>query len=124
MKDNKSTDIEAQLLRRLRTGLPPARDPLFRIAVLERREQRMFRRRLVAAVAAGAVATFMASLAPAALIEANADIITAWLTDDVERAVAALTIVATACFTLSAVWLVAAGNARGILRALRRWLWV
>ena len=43
-------DDDASLEALLRAELPPARDPLFRIAVLERRERRRFWRQLAASL--------------------------------------------------------------------------
>ena len=45
----------------LRASAPPARDPVFRLKVLERREQRQFRRRLFSMLA-GVFVILLASL--------------------------------------------------------------
>jgi hypothetical protein len=50
--------------------------------------------------------------------------INAWLTEDLERVVVPLTILASACFTLTAVWLAAADSVLAVWRTWRRWLWV
>ena len=47
---------EDTLVRLLRGDLPPARDPLFRIKVLERRERQRFRRELALALTVGPIA--------------------------------------------------------------------
>lgn len=124
MNDNDLTDIETRLEKALRAHSPPARDPLFRIAVLERRERRQLRRQLAATIAVGALATILASLVLTVLVDANANTIDAWLTEDLEGVAVVLTITATACFVLAAVWVSAADGVRGVLRAWRRWLWV
>jgi hypothetical protein len=124
MNDNDVTDIEARLAKALRADLPPARDPLFRIAVLERRERWQLRRRIAATIVVGAFVTIMASLVLTVLVDANTEAINAWLTEDFERVAVVLTIAATACFTLSVVWLTATDSVRGVLRVWRRWLWV
>jgi hypothetical protein len=66
----------------------------------------------------------MASLVLTVLVDANTEAINAWLTEDFERVAVVLTIAATACFTLSVVWLTATDSVRGVLRVWRRWLWV
>lgn len=124
MKDDELTDREARLEKALHASLPPARDPLFRIAVLERRERRLFRRRIVATISVGAMVSVMGPLMLAALVDANAEMINAWLTEDLERSAVPLTILASVFFTLSAVWLTAADSVLAVLRAWRRWLWV
>jgi hypothetical protein len=48
-------DIDEQIAALLRQDIPPAHDPMFRLRVLERLEQRRFRRRLVTALIAAAV---------------------------------------------------------------------
>ena len=48
-------DVEARLDAHLRTGLVPERDPLFRIAVLQRLERQRFRRQLMATLTVGLV---------------------------------------------------------------------
>lgn len=124
MNDNALTDIEERLEKALRADLPPACDPMFRIAVLERREGQQLRRQLAATIAVGALVTIMVSLVLTVLVDANTEAINAWLTEDFERVAVVLTIAATACFTLSVVWLTATDSVRGVLRVWRRWLWV
>lgn len=124
MNDNDLTDMEARLEKVLRADLPPARDPMFRIAVLERREGQQLRRQLAATITGAALVTIMISLMLTVLVDANANTINAWLREDLEGVAVVLTVAATACFTLSAVWLTAADSLRGALRAWRRWLWV
>jgi hypothetical protein len=48
---------EDMLVQLLRANLPPARDPLFRIDVLERLERRRFRRQLVLTLTVGPIVT-------------------------------------------------------------------
>jgi hypothetical protein len=124
MNDNALTDIEERLEKALRADLPPACDPMFRIAVLERREGQQLRRQLAATIAVGALVTIMVSLVLTVLVDANANTINAWLREDLEGVAVVLTIAATACFTLSAVWLTAADSLRRVLRAWRRWFWI
>jgi hypothetical protein len=50
------TDANARLEALLRADLPPTPDPLFRIAVLERRERQRFWRQLGASLTVDAVA--------------------------------------------------------------------
>jgi hypothetical protein len=53
-------DLDAKLGRLLREGAPPERDPLFRIRVLERREQRRYQRRTVALLAGSGLILLLA----------------------------------------------------------------
>jgi len=61
-------DNDASLEALLRAGLPPSRDPLFRLAVLERRERQRFRRQLAANLTVGAVAALRGLWTPVARI--------------------------------------------------------
>jgi hypothetical protein len=63
MNEPREADEET-LVRLLRDDLPPARDPLFRIKVLERRERRRFRRELALALTGGPIATVRSVMAP------------------------------------------------------------
>ena len=56
------TPDEATLVQLLRADLPAARDPLFRIDVLERRERQRFRRQLVLVLNVGPVAAVRSAL--------------------------------------------------------------
>ena len=56
MTERQMSDGDASLEALLRADLPPARDPLFRIAVLERRERQRFRRQLVTTLTVGVFA--------------------------------------------------------------------
>ena len=80
------------LVKLLRAELPPARDPLFRIAVLVRRERRQFRRQVATIVAVGAMATV--------LVAFNAAAISAWLAADVARVAGVLAVATAAVWTL------------------------
>jgi hypothetical protein len=55
---------EARLVELLSGDLPPARDPLFRIDVLARRERQRFRRQLVLALTVGAVSDLRRLVSP------------------------------------------------------------
>jgi hypothetical protein len=61
MQNQSADDMLATLLR---DNLPPERDPLFRVNVLIRCEQRRFRRQLVTAVTSGPVLTVRGLLSP------------------------------------------------------------
>ena len=56
------TDLETRLDQALQADAPPARDPMFRIAVMERRERAALRRRLAAASALAFGAAIVAAL--------------------------------------------------------------
>ena len=55
MSEHRAPD-EATLVQLLRADLPPARDPLFRIDVLGRRERQRFRRQLALALTISPIA--------------------------------------------------------------------
>jgi len=59
-----SESVEARFAALVARAAPPERDPLFRLAVMERRERDLFRRRSQALAIAGVVAMLGASLAP------------------------------------------------------------
>ena len=86
------TDNDARLERLLRAGVPPARDPLFRITVLARLERRRFRRQIATMVGVGAAATALAAV--------NAAAIDAWLAEDVPRIAVVLVVATVAVWTL------------------------
>ena len=50
-----SEDRDDRIVELLRADAPPARDPVFRVSVLERREQRRFQRRLYTMLAGALV---------------------------------------------------------------------
>ena len=54
MSEHQTPD-KAALVQLLRADLPPARDPVFRIDVLKRRERQRFRRQLVLVLTVGPV---------------------------------------------------------------------
>lgn len=60
------TDLEARLDQALKADAPPTRDPMFRIAVLERRERAAFRRRILAGSGLAFGAAILAALGLAA----------------------------------------------------------
>ena len=64
-------DRDDRIVEFLREQAPPARDPVFRVKVLERREHRQFQRRLLTMLAAALViilvATFGVSIGGGAL---------------------------------------------------------
>ena len=64
MIENPMDDDDARLVQLLRGDLPPARDPLFRLDVLARRERRRFRRQLTVALTSGAVAALHSLVSP------------------------------------------------------------
>ena len=105
MSESHMPDNEAKLEKLLRAELSPARDPLFRIAVLARRERQRFRRRIAATVAVGAAAT--------ALVAVNAAAISAWLAEDVTRLAVVLAVAAAAAWALP-------GGSHVVPSALRR----
>ena len=55
-------DIDERLGRLLRADAPPERDPLFRIRLLERREQRRFRQRSLTLLVGAAVLTVIPAI--------------------------------------------------------------
>lgn len=57
-------DEDATLVQLLRADLPPARDPLFRLDVLARRERQRFRRQLLVALTFGAVSDLRNLVSP------------------------------------------------------------
>jgi hypothetical protein len=56
------TDLETRLDQALKADAPPARDPMFRILVMERRTQAVLRRRLVAGFGLALCAAVLAAL--------------------------------------------------------------
>jgi len=56
------TNIDERITAALQHDAPPPRDPLFRIQLLERREQQRFRRRTQQALAAGAAVVIVSAL--------------------------------------------------------------
>jgi hypothetical protein len=63
MTENQTPD-EARLVELLRSDLPPARDPLFRLDTLVRLERRRFRRQLAVALTFGAVSALRNLVSP------------------------------------------------------------
>jgi hypothetical protein len=57
-------DDEVRLVELLRGDLPPARDPLFRLDVLARRERQRFRRQLAMALTVGALSALRRLVSP------------------------------------------------------------
>jgi hypothetical protein len=78
----------------LRADQPPARDALFRIAVLARLERRRFRRQIAATAAVGAATV---------IIGVNAGAISAWFAGDITRIVGVLAAVAVVARTFPSV---------------------
>ena len=64
MTEDQMANDEARLVELLRGDLPPARDPLFRLDVLARRERRRFRRQLAVALTVGAVSALRSLVSP------------------------------------------------------------
>ena len=56
------TDLETRLDQALKAGAPAARDPMFRIQVMERRERATLQRRLLTACALAFAAAVLAAL--------------------------------------------------------------
>ena len=56
------TDLETRLDRAFKADGPPARDPMFRLAVLERRERTALRRKVLASGVLAFVAAVLAAL--------------------------------------------------------------
>jgi hypothetical protein len=57
------TNVDERITAALQHDAAPPRDPVFRLRVLERREQQRFRRRSLHALAAGAAVAVIAALA-------------------------------------------------------------
>jgi hypothetical protein len=76
----------------LRADMPPSRDPLFRIAVLARRERRLFQRQVVGIVAIGAAATVLVAVYAAA--------ISTWFAADSTRVAYVLAVAAAVAWTV------------------------
>jgi hypothetical protein len=103
------SDLETRLTAALNADTPPARDALFRVAVLVRRERARFRRRVALAVAVAA-----------ALAAVSAPALDAWLAADVERFwIVALGAVA-ALFVLPALLPGAPAGVGSVVRILGR----
>lgn len=64
MTESPMPDHDARLAELLRSGLPPAHDPLFRIEVLARLERRRFRRQFAMALTFGAVSALRRLVSP------------------------------------------------------------
>lgn len=64
MIENPMADDDVRLVQLLRDDLPPARDPLFRIDVLARRERRRFRRELAMVLTIGPVSALRRLISP------------------------------------------------------------
>ena len=102
------TDHDAKLEQLLRADVPPAPDPLFRIAVLARLERRRFQRQVARIVGVGAVVT--------ALVAVNAAAINAWLAADVSQLAVVLVVAA------AAVWMLPGRTASAMRGFVRTWL--
>jgi len=102
------TDHDAKLEHLLRADKPPARDPLFRIAVLARLERRRFQRQIAAIVGVGAVVM--------AFVAVNAAAINVWLAADVTRLAIVLVVAA------ATVWVLPGRTASAVRGFVRTWL--
>ena len=100
------TELESRLRAALGAETPPARDALFRLEVLVRRERGRFRRQLTLIV--GAV------FAAAGLVGLNAQALGAWVGADPAR------FVVVAALAVAAV-LAALPGVRAFARRLERW---
>jgi hypothetical protein len=63
-----SEDRDDRIVEFLRQAAPPARDPVFRLRVLERREQRQFHGRLFLMLAGLLVIVLITTLAPTGVL--------------------------------------------------------
>jgi hypothetical protein len=102
----------------------PERDPWFRIAVLERRERFLWKRRMRLAIVAVAAITLALSLAFTAVSNASADYIDSWLFQEPETFFLALAAVATACLALLSAWLRQRNAVRAFFEAWTARFWV
>ena len=100
------TELESRLRAALGADTPPARDTLFRLEVLVRRERGRFRRQLRLTV--GAV------FAAAVLVGLNAQALGAWVGADPAR------LVVMAAFAVAGVF-AALPDVRAFARRLERW---
>lgn len=107
-------DLEARLTAALQMGGPPARDPIFRMRVLLRLERARFRRRMMLAVVAAALA--------AVLVAVSAPTIADWMAADV-RLLWIITLGSGAALLALLRMLVEADGASAAISALGRWLY-
>ena len=107
------TDRESRLNAALGADAPPARDALFRLDVLVRREHARFRRQL--ALTMGAV------LAVGIVAALKAPALGAWLVADSERPLAAIALAAAAVVALIGPGLAAVPGVRLFAQRVERW---
>ena len=107
------TDLESRLNAALAADRPPARDALFRLEVLVRRERARFRRQLAT--------TLTAVLAVAGLAGLNAQAFVAWAGADPDRLVAMIALVTIAVGALIAVSLAGRSGVHAFAHRFERW---
>ena len=107
------TDRESRLNAALGADAPPARDALFRLDVLVRRERAQFRRQLALAVAP--------VLAVGMLVALNAQFLGAWVGADPERLIAVTALAAAAVVTLIGPGLAAVPGMRVFAQRVEDW---
>ncbi len=99
------TDLESRLDEALKADGPPPRDPMFRIAVMVRRERAALRRRLLAGCGLAFGAAILAALGMQVL----------QVVPDAERLTAGVVAGAVLAALLAAPWLGGAPSLRGLL---------
>jgi O-antigen/teichoic acid export membrane protein len=124
MTDDEVASLEKRLDKALLADMPPERDPWFRIATLERRERRVWRRRVFLSVCVVVVVSLLSALLLATLVDASADLIDDWPIESTETILAALAIIATACLTLLTAWLRRKSHVRKLFSAWMVKFWV
>ena len=107
------TDLEARLTAALHADGPPARDAMFRVKVLVRREQARFKRQIAQTIGVAAMLGLLAVL--------NAPLIDGWLAAAGERVwIIAFAAAATMC-VLTVMMI--ARSTKTVMRSIRRWLY-
>jgi hypothetical protein len=124
MTDNEVASLEKRLDKALLADMPPEHDPWFRIAILERRERLVWRRRVFLSVCVVVVVSLLSALLLATLVDASADLNDDWLFESTETMLAALAIIATACITLLTAWLRRKSHIRNLFSAWMVKFWV
>ncbi len=107
------TDLESRLNAALGADAPPARDALFRLEVLVRRERARFRRQLTRSLAG----VFVAAI----LIGLNAPALLRWADADPGRLVVLGALAAAAAVALIGTPLAALPGVRAISQRVERW---
>jgi hypothetical protein len=105
------SELDARLIDALHADPPPARDVMFRVAVLVRLERAHFRRRMAAAVAGAAVV--------AALVAVMTPAIETWMVTDLRPSLVALA-GAAGLFALSDAMIASGCSVRTVVSPLSR----